>query len=276
MKFTPHSFPIFAIMKTRNALWLLMVLLAASCQSKDGDYTFFSEEEDLALGERVAAQIAGDPQQFPILQKTTYADLYRELEAIRDQILKSDGILHREEFAWQLKVIENDTIYNAFCTPGGYIYIYTGLIRFVQSTDELAGIIAHEMAHGDLRHSTDQMTKTYGLQVLVSVIAGSDAEMLTNLGISLLGLKFSRSDEEEADEFAVKYLNDTDYNPKAFAAFFKRMEALGENMGPLQFLSTHPNPLNRVEKIEQLWLESGAQKGKDHSQSFRKLRNGLP
>jgi beta-barrel assembly-enhancing protease len=91
-----------------------------------------------------------------------------------------------------------------------------------------------------------------------------------------LGLKFSRSDEEEADEFAVKYLNDTDYNPKAFAAFFKRMEALGETMGPLQFLSTHPNPLNRVEKIEQLWLESGAQKGKDHSQSFRKLRNGLP
>ena len=247
-----------------------------SCKSKDGDYTFFSEEEDLALGMQVSAQIASDPQQFPVLEKESYPELYLQLETIRDQILKSDQMLHREEFAWELKVIDNDSIYNAFCTPGGYLYIYTGLLRFVESTDELAGIIAHEIAHGDLRHSTDQMTKAYGLNVLAKIISGSDAELLANLGINLLGLKFSRGDEAEADEFAINYLNDTDYSPKAFSAFFKRMESRGETMGPLQFLSTHPNPENRVEKIEQLWRETGAKEGKDHSKEFLKLRKSLP
>ncbi len=262
-------------MKLPKHLWLLLFLALASCKSKDGDYTFFTEEEDLTLGKQVAAQIASDPRQFPILEKTEYPELYLQLEIMRDQLLNSGQVMHRDEFAWDLKVIDNDTIYNAFCTPGGYIYVYTGLIRYVKSMDELAGIIAHEIAHGDLRHSTDQMTKTYGLQVVARIVAG-DAEFLANLGINLLGLKFSRGDEAEADEYAVKYLNNTDYNPKAFALFFKRMEDQGESMGPLQFLSTHPNPENRVGKIEQFWMESGSKLGKDHSAAFRKLQKSLP
>ncbi|MDQ3049474.1 MAG: M48 family metalloprotease [Bacteroidota bacterium] len=263
-------------MKTNSILLLVLLTFLFSCKSKDGDYTFFSVEEDLALGQQVAAQIESDPQQFPILQKEEFPELYFELEKIRDQLLQSDDLLHREIFAWELKVVDNDTIQNAFCTPGGYIYVYTGLIRFVESTDELAGIIAHEIAHGDLRHSTDQMTKTYGLRVLANLLSGSDAEILTHLGINLIGLKFSRGDEAEADLQAIKYLNDTDYDPKAFATFFKRMEAKGESLGPLQFLSTHPNPANRIEKIEKFWQETGAKDGKDHTAAFRSLKNSLP
>ncbi len=263
-------------MKKHSILLLFFLTLLFSCKSKDGDYTFFSVEEDLALGQQTAAQIESDPKQFPILHKEDYPELYYELEIIRDKLLRSDDLLHREVFAWELKVVDNDSISNAFCTPGGYIYVYTGLIRFVESTDELAGIIAHEIAHGDLRHSTDQMTKTYGLRVLANLLAGSDAEILTNLGINLLGLKFSRGDEAEADLHAMKYLNDTDYDPKAFAEFFKRMDEKGESLGPLQFLSTHPNPVNRIEKIENFWKETGAKEGKDHSASFRKLRSSLP
>ena len=199
-------------MKLPKHLWLLLFLTLASCKSKDGDYTFFTEEEDLTLGKQVAARIASDPGQFPILEKTEYAELYTQLESIRDQLLNSGQVLHRDEFAWELKVIDNDTIYNAFCTPGGFIYIYTGLIRFVESADELAGIMAHEIAHGDLRHSTDQMSKVYGIQVLSSIITGGEGKSLTNLGINLLGLRFSRGDEAEADAMAVRYLNDTDFN----------------------------------------------------------------
>ena len=263
-------------MKNQIFTGFLMLLVLTSCQSKDGDYTFFSEDEDLALGKQMAAQIESDPQNFRIVDKSAYPELYSELEIIKNQLLNSDEMLHREVFAWELKVIDNDSVYNAFCTPGGFIYVYTGLIRFVQSTDELAGIIAHEIAHGDLRHSTDQMTKTYGLKVLATVIAGTEAELLATLGINLLGLKFSRGDEAEADDFAVRYLNDTDYDPKGFALFFKRMESKEGSMGPLQFLSTHPNPENRVEKIEKLWRETGSKQGKDHTKAFERLRSGLP
>lgn len=262
-------------MKIQQMVCALCLLFLASCQSKDGDYTFFSAEEDVALGRKMAVQIASDPDQFPVLERSLYPEVYKQLEEIRDQLLKSSELLYRDEFAWELKVIDNDSVYNAFCTPGGFIYVYSGLLHFVESKDELAGIIAHEIAHGDQRHSTDQMTKTYGLRVIASILAGSDAELLANLGINLLGLKFSRGDEQEADEYAVKYLNDTDYNPKAFAAFFMRMDARGESMGPLQFLSTHPNPANRIEKIEKVWRETGAKTGSDHSADFRKLKKSL-
>ncbi len=263
-------------MKFQHIAVALFLFFLGSCQSKDGDYTFFSAEEDVALGKQISAQIASNPDQFPVLDRSQHIELYRQLEEIRDQLLSSGELLYRNEFAWEMKVIDNDSIYNAFCTPGGFIYIYTGLIHFVESKDELAGIIAHEIAHGDQRHSTDQMTKTYGLRVIASILAGSDAELLANLGVNLLGLKFSRSDEQEADEFAVRYLNDTDYNPKAFAAFFMRMEERGESMGPLQFLSTHPNPANRIEKIEKIWEETGSKTGRDHTAEFIRLKKSLP
>ena len=217
-----------------------------------------------------------DAAQFPVLPRDQHKELYQSLEGIRDKILASDDLLHRDEFVWDLKIIQNDTVFNAFCTPGGFIYIYTGLLRFVTSEDELAGIIGHEIAHGDLRHGTDQMTKTYGLKVVAGLLTGGDGELLTSLGVSLLGLKFSRSDEAEADAFAVKYLSDTDYDPKAFGAFFERMMEKEGSMGNLQFLSTHPNPENRVKKINDFWVLEGSKEGADHRKSFKQLVSLLP
>ena len=255
---------------------LLIILLTASCTSRDGDITIFSPEDDLALGKQAAAQIQSDPQLFPLLDKNKYRTLYHELEEIRDKILASESILHKEEFAWDIHVIHNDTINNAFCTPGGFIYVYTGLIRYARSEDELAGILAHEIAHADLRHSTDQLTKIYGLRALVQLLTGGDAAFLSDIGIQLAGLQFSRSDESEADKAAVTYLTQTDYHPARFSDFFRRMEQEGNTMGPLQFLSTHPNPENRVVMIETWWQESGRKKGKDHTGSFSKIQKLLP
>jgi predicted Zn-dependent protease len=153
--------------------------------------------------------------------------------------------------AWELHIIENDSIQNAFCTPGGFIYVYTGLLNFVESEDELAGIIAHEVAHGDLRHSTDQLTKQYGIQVLIALLTDSDTRLLADIGANLVQLSYSRGDETEADQYAVRYLKDTPYNPTAFADFFQRMLEKDGDTGMFQFLSTHPDPGNRVEKIKE-------------------------
>ncbi len=258
----------------------LLVLLSITFNSCKKDAPFvplFSISDDIKLGKQVVTEIeVTNSAQYPIVDSASNVAAYQFLYGIRNEILNSGKIVYKDEFEWRIRIVKDDTTLNAFCTPGGYIYIYTGLIRFVESTDELAGIIAHEIAHGDLRHSTDQMTKVYGIQVLTTLITGGEGEVLTNLGINLLGLKFSRSDEEGADAMAIKYLNDTDFNPKAFANFFKRMDAKSATMGPLQFLSTHPNPNNRVEKIELLWKQSGAKKGKDHSKALSLLRKSLP
>jgi predicted Zn-dependent protease len=256
--------------------FLFLLVLMISCQSKDGDFTIFSPEDDLALGKKIDAQISADPEQFPVLERTDYPHLYDHLDRIKESVIGSPEILHREEFVWEIKVVRNDTIYNAFCTPGGYIYIFTGLIRFVQSEDELAGIIGHEIAHGDLRHSTDQMTKALGLRAVLTLITGGESAAIADIGLNLLGLQFSRNDEREADEYAVKYLSETDYNPRAFSTFFKRMKERDRNNGYITFLSTHPDPGNRVEEIDRYWRENGAKKGNDHSKNYKSLLESLP
>ncbi|MFM7079135.1 MAG: M48 family metallopeptidase [Bacteroidota bacterium] len=230
---------------------LFFTIALVSCTSKDGDFTIFSVEEDLALGTEIVQGIENDPANYPIISRTENPKAYQKLDRILNKILQSDDILHRNELAWKITLLDNDTVYNAFCTPGGFIFVYTGLMNFVGSEDELAGIIAHEVAHGDLRHSTDQLTKQYGIQTLIGLLLDSDAQVIADIGASLIQLSYSRSDESEADRFAVRYLKDTDYKPDAFADFFARLEAKDGNMGVFQFLSTHPDPGNRVEKIKE-------------------------
>ncbi len=230
---------------------LLTFLFIACGTSRDGDFTLFSVEEDLALGKELSQSINSDPVNYPLIERSESPGSYAQLDRILKHILSSQHILHRDELAWQLHIINNDTIQNAFCTPGGFIYVYTGLMKFVESEDELAGIIAHEVAHGDLRHSTDQLTKQYGIQVLIALLTDSDSRLLADIGASLVQLSYSRSDESEADRYAVRYLKDTPYSPTAFADFFQRMLQKDGNMGLFQFLSTHPDPGNRVEKIKE-------------------------
>jgi predicted Zn-dependent protease len=230
---------------------LLTFLFIACGTSRDGDFTLFSVEEDLALGKELSQSINSDPVNYPLIERSESPGAYAQLDRILKHILSSQHILHRDELAWQLHIINNDTIQNAFCTPGGFIYVYTGLIKFVESEDELAGIIAHEVAHGDLRHSTDQLTKQYGIQVLIALLTDSDSRLLADIGANLVQLSYSRSDESEADRYAVRYLKDTPYSPTAFADFFQRMLQKDGNMGVFQFLSTHPDPGNRVEKIKE-------------------------
>jgi predicted Zn-dependent protease len=254
--------------------FLLILLCFFSCHSKDG-FNVFSIEDDVKMGKQYSRFLAAHSRDFPVLSRREYPEVYQRVEMIVHTILQSGSILHRDEFAWDVTIINDDSVLNAFCTPGGYIYVYTGLIRFLESEDQLAGVLGHEIAHADLRHSTEQLTRNYGVRILINVIAGN-ASAIGNMAGSLLSLTFSRSDETEADMKSVEYLSDTDYDPRGVARFFERMERSGDAMGPLVFLSTHPDPENRVEKIYEKWRASGSKKGKTYIERYQELKNELP
>lgn len=250
------------------------IILFASCKSKDGDYTMFSPEDDVKMGAAMHQQIVKD-KSFEILDSTVYKTAYQKLYSIRNAILESGKILHKDDFNWNIYLLRDDSMNNAFCTPGGYIYVYTGLINFLNSEDELAGVMGHEMAHADLRHSTDQLTKTYGLKVIVALIAGDDYSQFLDIGQNLLQLSFSRGDEKEADMKAVSYLCETKYNAGAFSEFFKRMEKEGAGQQLLKFLSTHPSPENRVENITAEWKSLCNNTGEDNNIPYKELKKSL-
>lgn len=237
------------MMRYIATLVLALLLAATGCKNKDDrSFNIFSIQDDIDLGKQVKAEIAANPAQYPLLSEAQYPQAYAYLRNVRDKILNSGQVFYKDKFAWEVFIVQDDNTLNAFCAPGGYIYVYTGLIKYLDSEDEFAGVLAHEIAHADRRHSTDQLTKAYGIGTLVSVVLGDNQSSLTDIAQNLVFLSFSRSDETEADEYSVKYLCPTTLNAAGAAGFFEKIEAQGGS-NPPQFLSTHPNPDNRIAKI---------------------------
>jgi len=263
-------------MKTRHFLIICCFsLFTFSCS--DGGLNLFSIEQDVQLGMQLREEVLSNPQEYPVLSRSQYPQAYNYLENMVSNILESDDIRYKEEFPWEVYIIKDDNTLNAFAAPGGYNFVYTGLIKFLDTPDDLAGVLGHEMAHADQRHSTEQLTQTYGLALLLDVVLGNDQGTITNILASLLTLQFSRGDEREADEYSVVYLCDTEYAANSAASFFAKLINEGNAASPPEFLSTHPNPANRVEDINAEATERGCSTEFNSSQSaWNSFRNALP
>lgn len=256
---------------------ITLILLLANCgTSKEGGtgFNLFTIQQDRELGAQVAQEIAANPQEYPVLDSSSNQQIYRYLYDIRDRILNSGNVIHKDEFVWQLRIINDNQTKNAFCTPGGYIYVYTGLMKYLDSEEQLAGVLAHEIGHADRRHSTRQMTKLYGVQTLIGILAG-EREMLKQVTGSIIGLKFSRDHETEADKASVTYLCPTEYDAAGGAKFFEKIEAEGGGSVP-EFLSTHPSPANRIEFFYNEKTSQGCTGSETFTNRYQQMLNLLP
>lgn len=267
-------------MRMRVSAGLFCLLFLAMCMSCGGDGVIFSAENDIALGQQVEAQISQDPN-YKILPKSQYPQQYAYLEGMKDQILNSGVVKYKELFPWKLTILDGEEL-NAFATPGGYIYIYTGLIKYLKNPDDLAGVLGHEIAHADERHSSKQLQRAYGIQLLLNVILGSDASQLAVIVAQLAGsgaiLKFSRNAESDADQLSVEYLAHTDYACNGAASFFEKMNEEGKGARMPQFMSTHPNPANRVSAINKKAKQMGCDINKSTQRltNYQNFKNSLP
>jgi len=257
--------------------YLSLCVALSSCGNKDkqpsAGFNLFTIEQDKELGRQVSAEILSKPNEFPILDPIKYKEVYDYINGIRDMLLQTGEVRYAKEFEWDIKII-NDTTLNAFCTPGGHIFFYTGILKFLDSEDELAGVLGHEIAHADLRHSTGQMTKMFGVSVLVSALTGN-RETLAQITSAIIGLRFSRSHESEADYNSVKYLCKTPYNSAGGAGFFEKIMSLG-GAGVPEFLSTHPSPDNRVEAFHKHKTKLGCQGKDDFQTRYKAVMSKLP
>jgi len=243
----------------------------------EGKVNFFTVDQDIQFGKQLDSAILADPVNYPILSPEMYPDAYEHMYRIRDKILESEKFRYAQRFDWEVKIIHKDDVLNAFAAPGGYMYFYTGLIRFLDDESQFAGVVGHEMAHADRRHSTAMLTKQYGFSMLAGIILGDNPTVLetiiADLALGLGTLKYSRNNEYEADEYAVKYLYDTDYHPLGVAGFFQKLEG---SPTPPEFLSTHPSPENRIEAINKVWQSLGGKVGQTFPERYQEFKNCLP
>lgn len=227
-----------------------------SCSRNGGglQLNLFTVKQDKELGQQLVNEIASKPDEYPMVARSAMPEVYAKLESIRDQILASGELQYKDEFAWEVRVIDAETL-NAFCAPGGYIYFYTGILKFLDTEAQVAGVMGHEMAHADRRHSTKQLTKNYGISTLLGILVGDNASDLTKIAAQmaqgLAGLKFSREDETEADMCAVNYLQYTPYLPTGVAGFFEKLQLQAKGSQMPEFLSTHPSDENRIRAIRE-------------------------
>ena len=213
-------------------------------------FNTFSKEQDIRLGQEAAQQVR---QKSEVVQNQFLQDYVNRI----GQRLANTPEARQSQFTFTFTVI-NDPSVNAFALPGGPMFIHSGLLKDVDDEAQLAGVMGHEMSHVILRHGTNQASKANWIQ-LPAMLAGMAAghSMLGQLAAAGLGLgansvllKFSRTDESQADALGTRLMSESGYDPIEMARFFQKLASSGGTRGP-QFLSDHPDPGNREIAIQQ-------------------------
>jgi beta-barrel assembly-enhancing protease len=209
---------------------------------------FVSLDKEIALGRELARQVE---QESRLVSDPVINDYVNRVG--QNLVRNSDAKL-----PFTIKVIDSDEI-NAFALPGGFFYVNTGLILAADDEAELAGVMAHEIAHVAARHGTEQASKgqlwQYASIPLIFVTGGIGygIQQAATVLVPLSFLKFSRAMEEEADYLGVQYLYKTGYDPNAMVRFFEKLQAKEKakpgSMGRL--FSTHPATGNRIRIVEE-------------------------
>jgi beta-barrel assembly-enhancing protease len=279
----PYSF--VHLMKKALPIRLLLILTMVSilpflnsCKDEEGNsrinLNLFTVADDISFGAQVAHEIDSNVNDYPPLDSLSHLEAYAHIKRITTTILNSGKLKYRDDFAWQVKILDDDSVLNAFCTPGGFIYVYTGLIKYLNSEDQLAGVMGHEIAHADERHSTEALTKQFGTELLFAIILGEDQGAVAQVAKGMLGLKYSRTNESESDRRSVEYLYETEYDARGVARFFEKIVESGGSQVP-EFLSTHPSPTKRVEDILAHWTSLGGKTGGTFEDRYKQFKKSL-
>ena len=248
-------------------------MVSAAPQLPNPGDTGVSKEQQEQLGQRAVAEVY---KQMPVLP-----DSSAETKYIR-QLGKKLAAVIPNQYSWpfEFHVIQQKEI-NAFALPGGPIFVNIGTITAAKNEAQLAGVMAHEMSHIYMQHSIKQMKKQQTRQGIVGILgailgqAGGIAGTLGQLGLSigsgLLSLKYSRSDEAQADSVGAIIVYKAGYDPVAMAQFFQTLEEQGGSGSP-NFLSDHPNPGNRVEAIQKEIQDWPQKKFQNNNSEFLRVQ----
>ena len=208
---------------------------------------FYSLEEEIALGKSMAQQVE---QQSRLLQDPVVSEFINRLG--QNLVRNSDA-----QVPFTIKVID-DPSWNAFALPGGFFFVNSGLILAAESEAEIAGAMAHEIAHVAARHGTRNASKAELANwlslplIFLGGPVGFGARSAAGLLIPMKFLQFSRGAEREADFLGLQYLYKTGYDPDAFVDFFEKMQAREKNRpGSLaKAFSTHPLTPERIDAAQ--------------------------
>lgn len=201
------------------------------------DFSLISSDTERQLGNALYDELSA--QENVCSDSILYAGILSIIQRLDADLLvqKNPIVLH----------IHDSRELNAYALPGGHIIINAEMIRFCQAPEELAGVIAHEMGHVEHRHGVNRLIQQFGMTIILAMATGSESSSLQDAGASLLNNYFSREDEAQADDFAMRQLIEAQIDPVCMSTAFTRLaEHSGDMNGVMNFLSTHPELSDRA------------------------------
>jgi predicted Zn-dependent protease len=209
--------------------------------------SLISESQEIDIGKDADQQIVASMGLYEDQQLQSYVEMLGKSLASKSE---------RPNLPWTFRVID-DPVVNAFALPGGFIYITRGILSHMNSEAELVGVLGHEIGHVTAKHSVNRISTMQLTQIGfgIAMIARPELQQYSQfaeLGFGLLFLKFSRDDERQADELGLRYMVKENHDPREMAQVMRTLQRASQAAGGggiPQWLSTHPDPQNRVELI---------------------------
>lgn len=246
-------------MKSLSVIYIIVIpFLLSTCVTKEyntatgkEDIFFVSTEKEIDMGRSIAESIEKNPDirldSDPLMA-----------ERVREVGKRIAAVSDRKEVNYTFHIIYKDKDeVNAFALPGGYVFIFKGLLDKVENDDELAAIIAHEIGHVVARHSVKRLQGGVGYSILqiLMVAAGSKVQDARRIDAAFgqLIMSYSREDEALADRIAVKYLKEAGFNPMAMIDFLKKLQKVNKEapIRPYRYYRSHPYIADRIRMVKQ-------------------------
>ena len=225
---------------------ILMCLMMVGCTSeynlatKEKEYYMHSTSREVDIGRKLHRKI---------IEKYDVFEGVEENDQVRKILDDLTPHLDRDDVIYEITILDKEHI-NAFAIPGGFVYLFKGILDHAKNEDELASVIAHELAHITTRHGVKRLQASYGATLLqiAAMEAGGNVAYGVSAGLTSLFMEHSKQDEFEADELGVKYMQAAGYDPLASISFMETMKREYDKEGPKEFSywRTHPHIPERM------------------------------
>jgi beta-barrel assembly-enhancing protease len=234
-------------------------LISYYSKTQTNEFTGAAQQVALTADQEIAIGLQSAPQMIEQYGGETADERDRMIVEQVGRRLVERTKAGKSPYKFQFHVLADTKTVNAFALPGGQVFITEALLGRLKTEGALAGVLGHEIGHVVGRHGAAQLAKQGALQGLAGAATvavtgpdgGAGAGQIVQMAAQMVNLKFGRSDEIQADKLGVSIIADAGYDPRAMISVMQTLDEIGKSGRQPDFLSTHPNPENRVPKIEQ-------------------------